>query len=686
MKERTSSILNRLLSSEVPLTIKYIANEYSVSERTIRNEINIINDELVSLNLPQIKTIRNKGIFLSLDKKQKNILNSKYDSTDEFQYLTPDERLIDIILDIAFGNQPVFLNKKEEEYKVSKSTLDDDIRNVRKYLSEFNLEVVSVPKIGLQFNSDENKIRSMLFFMLSSIYFDIDDAKKDRMFKYVPKNDLEILDKVNNKYFFDRIGTHYPAHFNLLTYIWMRRIKQGNLIRFDSNEDRNNKTIDENILPYVSEIINLFSIETTEDEFFYITMLLKSLNKEDDYYPSNWLDIQLLIVRMIQYVEYNTSILFTKYEFNLQKSLYSHISSMVKRIQSGLQLVNPLKDKIKHSYSVIFTTIKDFMLKVENELGGRITDDEIAFITIHFSTALSELNQNKQYWYRAVVVCNYGIATGKLLAENLKENFNIEILAVVSSHDITLLEKFDADLVFSTIHFEYTKKPLLVIDSIFNSETKLLVNTFLEQNSSLKRTVNYENDYTEMFQEILELYKRSESGMSAHLYKEIEQIFYKNKLLINKRKVQPMIQDLLPDENISVERGEYTWEEAIRKVSEPLLKSDVITEEYVNAMIKGVNDFGPYIVIGPHLALAHARPEDGTKKLGLSVSVFEKSIKFNHEFNDPVKIIFCLSAVDSYSHLNVMKSLVNLIREENKLTKLYNAKNKNEIKEILFNE
>lgn len=48
--------------------------------------------------------------------------------------------------------------------------------------------------------------------------------------------------------------------------------------------------------------------------------------------------------------------------------------------------------------------------------------------------------------------------------------------------------------------------------------------------------------------------------------------------------------------------------------------------------------------------------------------------------------MFCLSAIDSYSHLNVMKRLVNLIREEDNLIKLTEAKSIKTVKEILFNE
>lgn len=174
--------------------------------------------------------------------------------------------------------------------------------------------------------------------------------------------------------------------------------------------------------------------------------------------------------------------------------------------------------------------------------------------------------------------------------------------------------------------------------------------------------------------------------ISNNFYGDLEKLFHKNQLEINKREVQPMIQDILSDDNILLETEEFTWQEAIKKVAEPLLSKEIITGDYIQAMIESVEEYGPYIVIGPHLALAHARPEDGSLKLGLSLSIFEKPVVFGHEFNDPVKVMFCLSAIDSYSHLNVMKRLVNLIREEDNLIKLTEAKSIKTVKEILFNE
>lgn len=391
-------------------------------------------------------------------------------------------------------------------------------------------------------------------------------------------------------------------------------------------------------------------------------------------------------MQLIQFVEEETGIPFNKKEAQLQEALYGHMIGMVDRIKNGLQLVNPLKDKIKQAYGQVYSGLEKFLRGEQDKLGGIITDDEIAFLTIHFSTALSEINQNNQYWYRAIVICNYGIATGRLLAENLKEYFNIEVLAVLSSREIDLVEKFDVDLVFSTVKLNYKAKPIMIMDTIFNEETKLMVHNFLEANRQHQRLITRKSDYTEMFQILLKTIESQFGKLTKNFYNDLENLFRKNGLTINQKEVQPMIQDVLSDDNILFEKGDFTWQEAIQQVAKPLLRKKNITEDYVQAMIEDVKKYGPYIVIGPHLALAHARPEDGANQLGLSLAIFQKPVSFGHEFNDPVKVIFCLSAVDSYSHLNIMKSLVSLIRKEDNIKKLADASNIQMVKKILFTD
>lgn len=145
-----------------------------------------------------------------------------------------------------------------------------------------------------------------------------------------------------------------------------------------------------------------------------------------------------------------------------------------------------------------------------------------------------------------------------------------------------------------------------------------------------------------------------------------------------------MLKDILKDSHILLNQECNNWKEAIAKSADALLASEVIEERYIDAMIKSVEEYGPYIVVGKHLALAHARPEDGVNELGISVMTLKEPVVFGNSDNDPVKIIFCLAAVDSYSHLNLMKNLIELINDPEKLDKLTASQDKDSFNNILY--
>ncbi|MEX5397394.1 PTS sugar transporter subunit IIA [Streptococcus sp. ZJ93] len=281
------------------------------------------------------------------------------------------------------------------------------------------------------------------------------------------------------------------------------------------------------------------------------------------------------------------------------------------------------------------------------------------------------------------MICNHGVATGKLLSENLREFFNIEVFAVLSSKELAIVDKLDVDLVFSTVEITYTQKPLLIVDSLIQESTKVRILHFLAEHSEARRVIHKRNDYTVMFQELLHIVGQI-GDIDTNYYLTLSQLFKEYDLTINIREVQPMIQDILTDDSIQVVTKEYDWPDAIKLVGQPLLDKSIITQNYVSAMINSVSEYGPYIVIGPHLALAHARPQDGANELGLSVAVFEKPVYFGPEEEQQVSVIFCLSAVDAFSHLNIMKSLVNLIRHTDKIEQLSRARHIETVKQILF--
>ena len=149
MKDRTVKILRIFITSDYPVTLGNLEEEFHTSARTIRNELREINQFLNERSLPEIKNLRKKGYQLILTQEQKDSLLEQLDLADVEQYLDRESRIFDLILSFALGKKATFLYQKEEEYQISKSSLDEDMRRVRNILAEYGIEVLSVPKQGI---------------------------------------------------------------------------------------------------------------------------------------------------------------------------------------------------------------------------------------------------------------------------------------------------------------------------------------------------------------------------------------------------------------------------------------------------------------------------------------------------------------------------------------------------------
>lgn len=106
------------------------------------------------------------------------------------------------------------------------------------------------------------------------------------------------------------------------------------------------------------------------------------------------------------------------------------------------------------------------------------------------------------------------------------------------------------------------------------------------------------------------------------------------------------------------------WKDAIRQAAEPLLEAGKITTGYIDEIIRGVEDIGPYIVLTKHVALPHARPEAGALESAIGIATLKVPVAFGNKENDPVKYIFCLSAKDNESHIQALGELTELLSRQ----------------------
>jgi len=141
--------------------------------------------------------------------------------------------------------------------------------------------------------------------------------------------------------------------------------------------------------------------------------------------------------------------------------------------------------------------------------------------------------------------------------------------------------------------------------------------------------------------------------------------------------------DLLTKDTIITKASVHDWKEAIQKSGEVLVKAGSVEPRYIPAMIKFKEEFGPYIVIAPGIAIPHARPEDGVKRPCLCLMTLREPVEFGSERNDPVDLVIAFGAVDNKQHLTALAQLARLLSNQEKVKKIREARMTEEILEIL---
>lgn len=121
------------------------------------------------------------------------------------------------------------------------------------------------------------------------------------------------------------------------------------------------------------------------------------------------------------------------------------------------------------------------------------------------------------------------------------------------------------------------------------------------------------------------------------------------------------VSELLPLDAVRLDTPAADWREAVRAAGELMVRTGACTGRYTTEMTENVEENGPYIVIAPGIALAHARPSSAVLRTGMSWVRLERPVEFGHETNDPVDLVAGLAAKDRGAHQSALAELARLL-------------------------
>jgi len=131
---------------------------------------------------------------------------------------------------------------------------------------------------------------------------------------------------------------------------------------------------------------------------------------------------------------------------------------------------------------------------------------------------------------------------------------------------------------------------------------------------------------------------------------------------------------------VDVEASDY--KEAIFKAGELLLQDGLIQQSYIDKMINAVEKLGPYMVIMPGFALAHANSENDVNENCYSFITLKQPVNFGCP-NDPVKVIMALGAIDKTEHIKKISQIATILMNPTTFDEIMNCSDVDRIYEIL---
>ncbi|MCC0637741.1 BglG family transcription antiterminator [Clostridioides sp. ES-S-0001-02] len=684
MDKEIVSILQVLLNSTL-ITADELQEESNASKRQITYRINKINDILKVKKVPLIYLRADKDIIVKKDTKDaiREILEKNYSKNT--YYFSKTERLLYMYLMLFINLEDISINHFIDSIKVSRSTVNLDFKDLIPELEKKNIKVKNNRINGYYLVGNEMEIRRVLIKNIietlsnekSSRVFDIfiEEYKLDS-FEEAKKIILKLVKKYEITFVEDRL-----IEF-IYIFIFLKARMYSNRIVIQENIDIPNIAVMSSMKEYkfARELLEVYESKEKikSHNIMYISAWILGIsvgNDEED--TEDRAVISKIVNKMMTKFGYLSGVYYISQE-KIFKRLYSHFRPAYYRLLFKLPIYNPICEKVKEEYRLVYRIVSNAMKEFCGLFGEDIQEEELAYLTMHFATLFSDKKEfDGPRKRRALIVCSNGVGSSAILHAELTSLFpDLHFLPILESSELENISE-SVDIVFTTNYKAEglkTDVPVIKVSPVMTPKEKYKVTreVYIQLGDIFLRQPKID--------EVMDIIKKyakvtSESMLSSELLAYFTQI----ENFTSKEGEGPMLSDITNETLIKLRIKAKDWEEAIRQSASVLVENNKVTEAYVDAMVNSAKASGPYIVITKHVALPHARPEAGAKEIAIGVATLENPVEFGNDNNDPVKYVFCLSAIDNNSHLRAMSELVELLEEEEFFRVLDNAKEANEI-------
>lgn len=662
-------VLMRLLLKKTFLTTKEIEKETGATRRQISYRLEKLNYLFEEAHVPLIAIGHRGEIVMEHATKQelKRMLQSTKNGTS--YVMNKKERMIYLYLMLFLDLPDVSQSDLVDALKVSRSTALLDFKELQQELIASHIKVENNRTRGYYLVGSELAIRRymmelVIYFLAqeqNTRVFDlfIEDYHLD-LFEYSRLVITELADKYQICFVEDRL-TEFIYIFGLL------KVRMASLQQGDEEMQR------------LQEVVSLASMK----EYHFTQELLSHFKNTqgifdvDKYYISSWIlgisvgNVEedtndcVVIAEIVEKIMHRFEILsgiHYKDSEIIFRNLYSHFRPAYYRLLFKIPIVNPLRERVKEEYPELFQLVKETMKPFNGLFGEYIPDDEVAYLTIHF-TAIYSKNRVMEVIHRktALIVCLNGIGSSAILYSELSELFpEMHFLPPMESSK-AITDDMGVDIIFTTsdlVDINVLDVPVIKVSPVMNfmeryqvaREVYLLMGNTMSRQPDIDRIIEIVKHHALIKEEVA-------------LQQELTRYFTQIDVKEEQQGQSLTLLNMMEESIIQLQVTADSWQDAIQKAGKPMVEHLFVKQSYIDEIIRIMEAEGPFVVITKHVALPHTKPSAGALRCGIGITALKNGIPFGSKEHDPIKYIFTLSAIDNERHLTAMSQLLELFND-----------------------
>ncbi|MCU7710863.1 BglG family transcription antiterminator [Priestia megaterium] len=662
LDKRSTAVLQVLLQAATFISVQELMKQFQVSRRTIYYDIEKINDWLCQQELEFVQYTYGKGFFLN--DQVKDQVAKQISHVMPSAYLSVEDRQIYVALMCILRGGKIGTQQLMDETEVSRNTVLQDIKDLKNKWVKKGISLTYSYKDGYEVKGSESDIRNLLYIHITELL----SQHQEELLKRVMKADYEYsmiyhwLVECEYKLgmaFTDKMLTQLAY---MLTCCIQRIGGKRYVDALITRKDELEKTRQYKALQEIESVLG-FDFPPHEKHYLATVLLSAKVNVVNQADSDDWM--RSIVKEMVSRFQAYACVVFEDRN-RLEQNLYIHLKTAYYRLLYNIHLPNPMLSAIQTKYQDIVELTKKALLPLENSLQTRINEDEISYFALHFGGWMKK-QEGRQKQKRIVIVCANGIGTSRMLQYQLEQLLtDAELIGPMTVRDYEQFKE-TYDLVITTTPLKKRMNVMLVNPILTDDEKQRLIDLVEPASSQLT---------TQAIMGIIKQHAniQDEPALLANLKLVIQQ----SKKMVREDK-KPMLHEVLQEPFLQLTDSADDWKSAVRLAAKPLLNYEYIEPSYVEAMIKSVEQLGPYIVIAPKVALPHARPEHGVNRVGMSMLRLKEPVYFSTEKQHGAQLIIVLAATDNETHLKALSQLSMMLSENDNIDKLIAMNTKQEM-------